>query len=652
MTSHGTSRHSRYERLLRKHRLETREDRQESILDVGRAGDLQDRGVELHQKRQYQPNPSTTEDQPDTQTSVTAGAESIVTTTQVPQETASASESNILSSNSDQQTTELHTTTMSDDASTTVTAVTTITTTVAYPSDPTTGSGVDLTTSISDHTAVAATAEDVSDERSTTESAPSETSTMATEPSESATGPSTELASADTSTVPFSDSEEPATSPSSELDTIDTSTVPLTDPTESVTAVASMSAALSEAVTEVSGIIASLTSDIESLSASTQQILPVPTSAASPATSVTVSTSVPIISQPSGSSDTPMFSGSSPDIPTAVISTQTPSGTSTESIMGVGSDDGSTSSSEINTDSTTTSITSDSDSSTSTTASETSASNTDSPSQGGYSWGGGSSSDPTGTSDGSSTSSDSGSSSLSPQTTGKIVGGVVGGVAGASLLFLLLWFLLRRRRKTGFFLSSPANRSIADDGGAGGGLIGAPARSEMASRDSNKGSIFGAAYFAPALMKRWRQSQVSTGEESFVSTTPSSERGFQKISGRKLQSGAQPGFDDGNGSLSPTESEISATLPPIIPRSAFSPSQPPPSNPFSMPLDTSYTREAPEEGVPVMRPSPARMPTSGSTNAATWAEASARYSSVEDILSWRQYEYAVGLGSITCDRHL
>ncbi|KAL4739708.1 hypothetical protein BDV11DRAFT_114746 [Aspergillus similis] len=636
MTSHGTSRHSRYERLLRKHRLETREDRQESILDAGRVGreqetpsrDLHDRGVDLHQKRQYQPNQSTTEAQPVTQTNLTGGAEPIATTTtHIPEETASASERSIVSSDSDQQATELHTTTTSDDASTTVTAVTTITTTVSYPSDPATESGVDLTTSISDHTAVAATVEDASDERSMTESAPSETSTMETESSESATGSSTELASTDTSTVPLSDAEEHATS-TAELDTVDTSTVPLNEPTESVTAVASMSVALSEAVTEVSGIIASLTSDIESLSASTQHVLPISASATSPTTSVTVSTSVPIISQSSGpSNDTPMFSGSSPDIPTAVVSTQTPSSTSTEGFMGAGSDDGSTSSSEINTGSTNTSITSNSTSSitSATTASESSASNSGSSSQGGYGWGGGSSSDPTGTSDGSTVSSDTGSSSLSPQTTGKIVGGVVGGVAGASLLFLLLWFLLRRRRKTGFFLSSPASRSIADDGGVGGGLIGAPARSEMASRGSNKDSIFGsAAYFAPAFMKRWRQSQISTGEESFVSTTPSSERGFQKISGRKLPSGAQPGFDDGNGSLSPTDSELSATLPPIIPRSAFSPSQPPPSNPFSMPLDTSYTREAPEEGVPVMRPSPARIPTSGSANAATSGEASVR----------------------------
>ncbi|RDW86529.1 uncharacterized protein DSM5745_03171 [Aspergillus mulundensis] len=612
MTTHGTSRHGRYERLIRKHRLETQEYGQGSTLDHAKTGpkqkshskNLHERWLDLHGKRQYAPNSSTTVTQADPQTTATTDAEPVpATTTQVP-ETTSASEPTAVSSDSDQQTTQLPATGASDDASTTVTAVTTITTIVSYSPDPTTESGIELTTSVADHTAVAATVENASGDRSTT---------VATAPSESATALSTELAS-----------EEAAASISSGAAAADTSTVPLTEPTESVTAVASISEALSSAVTEVSGIIASLTSDIESLSAPTVSIS-VPTT--SPTTSATVSTSAAIIGQSSGSPNaTPVFQGSSLDLPTAVVSTQSP--VATQDIMGIGSGDGSNSSSDINTNPTSTSIASDSSSSSTTTTSQSHTSYSDSPSYyGGYGSGDGSTSEPTGTTDGSAVSPDSndtGSSTMSPQTTGKIVGGVVGGVAGFSLLFLLIWFLLRRRRKTGFFLGSPANRSIADDGGVDGGLIGAGATREMASRDSNTHSMFGAAYFAPAFMKRWRQSQISTGEESFVSTTPSSERGFQKIAGRKLPSGTQPGYDYGNGSLSPTESEISATFPPIIPRSAFSPSQPPPSNPFSMPLDTSFTREAPEEGVPVMRPSPARIPTSGSANATTWAEASAR----------------------------
>ncbi|CEL07186.1 hypothetical protein ASPCAL10349 [Aspergillus calidoustus] len=147
----------------------------------------------------------------------------------------------------------------------------------------------------------------------------------------------------------------------------------------------------------------------------------------------------------------------------------------------------------------------------------------------------------------------------------------------------------------------------------------------MVSRDSEGAASFGAAYFAPAFMKRWRQSQISTGEESLASTAPS-ERGFQKISGRKLPSGIHPDFDYSAGGLeagSPTESDISPTLPPVMPRSPTS-SRPPPSNPFSAPLDTSFTREVAEDDVVFVRPSPARTPTAGSSNATTWAEASAR----------------------------
>ncbi|KAL4906255.1 hypothetical protein BDW74DRAFT_151592 [Aspergillus multicolor] len=599
MTTHGTSRHGRYERLIRKHRLETQEDGQGSTLDQPKTGlkhkthskNLHERWLELHGKRQYAPNSATIVTQADPQTADSTDTEPVsTTTTQVP-EITSASEPTAVS--------------VSDDASTTVTTVTTITTIVSYSPNPTTDSGFELTTSVADHTAVAATVEDASGGQSTT---------VVTAPTESATE--------DSSTMPLPVSDQAASSTSSGAATIDTSTAPLTEPTESVTAVASMSEVLSSAMSEVSGIIASLTSDIESLSAPTVSVSVPTTSRTTPAS---VSTSASIIGQSSGSSNaTPMFIGSSLDLPTAVVSTQSP--VATQDIMGIGSGDDSDSSSDINTNLTST-VASDSSSPGTTTSSQSHTTYSDSPSYyGGYGSGVGSTSEPTGTADGSAVSSDSndtGSSSMSPQTTGKIVGGVVGGVAGFSLLFLLIWFLLRRRRKTGFFLGSPANRSIADDGGVGG-LIGAGATREMASRDSNTHSMFGAAYFAPAFMKRWRQSQISTGEESFVSTTPSSERGFQKVAGRKLPSGTQPGYEYGNGSLSPTESEISATFPPIIPRSPFSPSQPPPSNPFSMPLDTSFTREAPEEGVPVMRPSPARIPTSGSANATTWAEASAR----------------------------
>ncbi|KAL4868843.1 hypothetical protein BDV12DRAFT_168755 [Aspergillus spectabilis] len=587
MASHGVSRHGRYERFFRKHRLETRENGDHKLTLDGevvvhkqqtQANNLHDDWVAMHEKRQQVDNPSTTVVATNPQTS-TADSDPVPTATEI---AASDSYPTIGAPSA----------TDSDAAPTAGTAATTVTTTVSWsPSDPTADSAVAKTT-VTNFPEAAIVTSALSDE-SATESA-SETSTATTEA-----------------------------------------------PTESATNVLSVTGSLSE----VGGMIATLTPE-DDTSTSTEES-PDFTSTSSKTAPATTSTSVPIISQSSEPDESPIALGSSIDLPTAMVApettptTQTAS-TSSQIIAGIVSE--SSSSTNTSTDSSTTTTTATTTTSfptsiTSTTTTTTSSTSTttqsDSPSQSGgysgsgYGWGdddspgdsSGDTSDPTtAASPDSTTLSGSGSGSMTPQTTGKIVGGVVGGVAGATIIFLLIFLLLRRRRKTGFFFGSPA-RSIAGDGG--GGLIREPSTRQMVSRDSNKESMFGAAYFAPAFMKRWRQSEHSTGEESFMSSSPT-ERGFQKVSGRKLPSGIQPGFEYSSGGLeagSPTESDFSPTLPPVIPRSPFS--QPPPSNPFSQPLDASVTREVREDNRPVMRPSPARIPTSGSANA-TWAEASAR----------------------------
>ncbi|KAL4785662.1 hypothetical protein BJX76DRAFT_164769 [Aspergillus varians] len=609
MTSHGVPRHGRFERLLKRHRSNTQESGgEDSTLDDDRAASPEKKAarakipyhewVAVHGKRQQ------------------------VSNLPAPAVPAAPIEE--------------PSTTNSDDAPTTVTAVTTITTIV---SDSTADEATEpafepASTTTNRPEAAVVVAETESDEQSTTELASAETPTAATE---SVTEPTTgilptEVASSEASTEA---------------------------PSESETDVLSGTGLLSEAVSDATEIFATLPSDIGSLVPSTDGI---PQNSDLTSISPIPSKSVPIISHLSDSSNTkPTFIGSSLDISTAVTATRSSSGTGTQAIMGIASvyslsSDTSTDST-ITTTSLLSSITGTTTSTTTSTASDTSeTSYSGSNSDSGTGWGdsgsgdgsgsssssgstgGGSTSETAGISPDSNTSSDSGSDSgaLSPQTTGKIVGGVVGGIAGASLIFLLILLLLRRRKNTGFFFGSPASRSIADDGGGSsiggggrGGLIGETARNEMASRDSPKSTIFNAAYLAPALMKRWRQSQMSTGEESFISTTPTSERGFQKISGRKLPSGMPPGFEHvgAAGNLetgSPTGSDFGPGPAPVIPRSQFSSHQaPPPSNPFSAPLDTRFTREAPEDDVVVMRPSPARTPTSGSANAA-WAEANAR----------------------------
>ncbi|RHZ66863.1 uncharacterized protein CDV56_104131 [Aspergillus thermomutatus] len=231
--------------------------------------------------------------------------------------------------------------------------------------------------------------------------------------------------------------------------------------------------------------------------------------------------------------------------------------------------------------------------------------------------GGGSGATATGQAPSATTSSSSGGG-LDSVTTKRIVGGVVGGLAGAFFLLGLLLFLLRRRKTTMF----RPNRGLPASDGTGGtaGERGSVSRTEMASRRSSRDPLFTASYFAPAFMKRWRQSNqtVRSDDSTFTSTT-TSERGFQKISGRKIPSVLQSGGDGYGGGFdqgSPTASEPSMNLPPgspVQPRSVIS--QPPPSMPYGMPLDVSYTREADEsESVVVFRPSPARTPVASSTN--------------------------------------
>lgn len=343
----------------------------------------------------------------------------------------------------------------------------------------------------------------------------------------------------------------------------------------------------------------SLTADTPSLTGSSQSI----TSAASSAYSSTM-TSRPLINSsqptPSSTSLTPTSSLSASDLSDSLSSTTTSASLVTRS---------STKTSSLSTSSSTSSLSSSFSSSTST---STSTSTTSSDSSGysgwvggGYGGGGGSTQtgsgqDPTPTDTNSNQNS---SSAPGPATTGKIVGGVVGSVAGAVMLVILALFFLKRRasmRKTQQALPS------AEEAGAGAG-------GNMTGMESRPDSLLTATYFAPAFMKRWRQSTMTTNTDSTL-VSNGSERGFQKISGRKIPSvltHGGDGFGGGYDTGSPTLSEPSMTTAvpgsPVNPRSPLT--QPPPSTPFGMPLDVSYTREAEEnDSIMYMRASPARTP--------------------------------------------
>ncbi|KAJ5341138.1 hypothetical protein N7541_010262 [Penicillium brevicompactum] len=233
---------------------------------------------------------------------------------------------------------------------------------------------------------------------------------------------------------------------------------------------------------------------------------------------------------------------------------------------------------------------------------------------------GGSSQTPTATSTTSAPSTSetqaSGSNSSSNSDTPKIVGGVVGSVAGLALLIFLLFYFLRRR---GFLMGKKGHTAISDDAaaGAGAGALAAGLGTREITERPNNENRFTASYFAPAFMKRWRQSTATMRTDSTVDST-SSERGFQKISGRKLPPVLTHGGDGFGGGLdgdSPTVPGFAPTSPAPGPVGSPTYAAPPPASPYGMPLDSNVTREI-QEHIPPSRPGPAHVPIPNTVNAA------------------------------------
>ncbi|KAE8366847.1 hypothetical protein BDV27DRAFT_143342 [Aspergillus caelatus] len=342
--------------------------------------------------------------------------------------------------------------------------------------------------------------------------------------------------------------------------------------------------------------------------------------------SSTSPTSLPVISSASDTSASqiplsPMNSSETPQSTSSTIVSSTTSSSSSSS-----SQTSSTSNSSSSSSSSTTTTSSTSTSATTSTTSEITITSLPSGTGGGasYGWDGGSG--PTATEQTSLTTGPTTSATSSPsqgsgvvdsQTKGKIAGGVVGGVAGAMVLVVLVFLLLRKRRA--YQDRAPEVLPPGDMTGTAVGEGSVTRSADVVSRRSSNDPLFTASYFAPAFMKRWRQSRLSTHTESTLDSS-TSERGFQKISGRKIPSVLQSGGDGYGGGFSegsPTISEPSVSFPPgspVLPRSPTS--QPPPSTPYGMPLDVSYTREAEETNpIVIFRPSPARTPIPGSANA-------------------------------------
>ncbi|KAI9806280.1 MAG: hypothetical protein M1825_006395 [Sarcosagium campestre] len=177
----------------------------------------------------------------------------------------------------------------------------------------------------------------------------------------------------------------------------------------------------------------------------------------------------------------------------------------------------------------------------------------------------------------------SGGSSSGPATP-KVVGGVIGGLAGFALL-LVVFLLLLRRKKTQRRAIQPLAGNEAEEGEAhreGG--------QQVAERTSETP-------IAPAgFLRRLRPSSQQT-----VSTdTAPSERGFYRVSGRKIPP-AIGGGGDGYGDDGRTLSETS-----FYDSQGFYAGSP--SGPSAAPARPESHGDGRTEGVAVMRPSPARTP--------------------------------------------
>ncbi|KAL8906213.1 MAG: hypothetical protein Q9207_002181 [Kuettlingeria erythrocarpa] len=255
---------------------------------------------------------------------------------------------------------------------------------------------------------------------------------------------------------------------------------------------------------------------------------------------------------------------------------------------------------------------------------------------------------PTGTAGGppsSSSTAAAGSGDGATPPTPTIVGSVVGSVAGLALILVLLLFFLRRRKRLGRqrTISPPVPHSASTGPGANTGT--------MTERSSAAVPLAGA---GAAFFRRLRPGSGATA--TTTETTPS-ERGFQNLGGRRLESvlssqgdgfgnvpfgaaaaaAGAPGSSSGRGQ--PPSATPNVTSPPGAPGhssaesldgSSFyrdsqgfygGPGQPPqsaepPSNSSSMFVGPASPPQSPSnpllgtspEGVAVMRPGPARTP--------------------------------------------
>lgn len=196
---------------------------------------------------------------------------------------------------------------------------------------------------------------------------------------------------------------------------------------------------------------------------------------------------------------------------------------------------------------------------------------------------------------GNNSSSDSGPATPTPV----IIGSVVSSVAGAAVIILAVLFIWRWRKR---------NRNMVSLGSIGGGpsdgadaIHGGPP-SQPSGGMAERRSFIHAVPAALASLSGYKRSSQQTETNRTVSTTAGSERGFYRVSGRKLPSVLQSGGDGYGDEIDEVRSNTLSGTSFYRDSRGFYGGTGSLSNPLA---GTSTQRES---GIPVMRPSPARTP--------------------------------------------
>ncbi|CAG8975123.1 hypothetical protein HYALB_00004422 [Hymenoscyphus albidus] len=214
--------------------------------------------------------------------------------------------------------------------------------------------------------------------------------------------------------------------------------------------------------------------------------------------------------------------------------------------------------------------------------------------------GGGSGETPSGASPSSTAGADSSSSGSSGPPTSVVVGSVIGSVAGFAFIVLLILALVKWRKRKNML-------SLGNGGNEGAGSTARelpPTQPEPPTAMTQRKSI---AFAVPSALAALTgiSKRASQRTDRTASSTAGSERGFYRVSGRKLPSVLQTGGDGYGGGI-PETNTMSMSGSSFYrdstghyggPGSSFEPPVPP--------VGIGTDRDS---GVPVMRPSPARTP--------------------------------------------